>query len=296
MLIQNLIENTLPKQEQEPACGLHLACEHGLSFYAEAGGHRILIDAGATTAFLTNATQLGIDLSRVDTVFLSHGHYDHGGGLPEYFARFPQAVFYVRPEAFGSFYSLSGGRYHRIGIDPSLAQYPQLVYLKDPFVRIDETLSVFSGVTGKRLLSAACDNLYAYNGSAGKLTRDSVLVPSMFQPDRFLHEQSLVLTEGKKRAVFTSCSHRGIVNILDTYDNYYDQDPDLVIGGFHLMDPGSGRSIGREMVLQIAAELVRRPHTQYYTGHCTGMEAFGTLQELLGSRVHYCHTGERITL
>ena len=74
MKIINLIENT----PGIPNCGY----EHGLSFYIETKNHRLLVDSGATDLFLWNAKTLGIDLTKVDTMILSHGHYDHGGGIP----------------------------------------------------------------------------------------------------------------------------------------------------------------------------------------------------------------------
>ena len=73
MHIVTLMENT----PGMPGC----AYEHGLSFYAETAHHKILLDTGASDAFMKNAELLGIDLSQVDTVILSHGHYDHSGGI-----------------------------------------------------------------------------------------------------------------------------------------------------------------------------------------------------------------------
>ncbi|MDZ7793705.1 MAG: MBL fold metallo-hydrolase [Spirochaetia bacterium] len=72
--ITTLVENSL---------GEHLALknEHGLSFYIEAGSHKILFDTGQSDSFMYNAEQLKIDLSNLDYVVLSHGHYDHSGGL-----------------------------------------------------------------------------------------------------------------------------------------------------------------------------------------------------------------------
>lgn len=58
-----------------------LVCEHGLSLYIETAKHCILFDMGQTDAYLVNAEKLGVDVSKVDIAFLSHGHYDHGGGL-----------------------------------------------------------------------------------------------------------------------------------------------------------------------------------------------------------------------
>ena len=76
MKIVNLIENT------EGCSGC--ASEHGLSFYIETEKHKLLVDTGATDAFIQNAEILGVNLASVDTVILSHGHYDHGGGLPAF--------------------------------------------------------------------------------------------------------------------------------------------------------------------------------------------------------------------
>ena len=73
MRIINLMENTKGAE----GC----VWEHGLSFYIETKKHKLLADTGASEAFLKNAVVLGIDLRRVDTVILSHGHYDHGGGF-----------------------------------------------------------------------------------------------------------------------------------------------------------------------------------------------------------------------
>ena len=82
-----LIENT----PGAPGC----LFEHGLSFYAETKNHKILADTGASGAFLKNAQTLGIDLRQVDTVVISHGHYDHGGGLLEFAALNPTAKIYL---------------------------------------------------------------------------------------------------------------------------------------------------------------------------------------------------------
>ena len=71
-----LMENTAP----EGSC---LASEHGLSLYLEHRGHRLLLDAGSSGKFADNAAALGIDLSQVELAVLSHGHFDHGGGIAE---------------------------------------------------------------------------------------------------------------------------------------------------------------------------------------------------------------------
>ena len=73
MKIVTLVENT---------CGYEgCIAEHGLSLYIETEKHKLLLDTGQTDAVVKNAEVLGVDLSLVDTVILSHGHYDHSGGI-----------------------------------------------------------------------------------------------------------------------------------------------------------------------------------------------------------------------
>lgn len=89
--------------EDTPGCSgcLH---EHGLSFYIETKKHRLLSDTGATGAFLDNAGRLGVDLKEVDTVILSHGHYDHTGGMLAFAEKNPSARIYLHTLADGAYY------------------------------------------------------------------------------------------------------------------------------------------------------------------------------------------------
>ena len=92
-----LIENTSARG---------LPTEHGLSLFVETAEHKFLFDMGQTDLFARNAETLGIDLSKVDFAVLSHGHYDHGGGLPAFLAVNPTAAVYLQASAAGDHYSL----------------------------------------------------------------------------------------------------------------------------------------------------------------------------------------------
>ena len=76
MRIVNLIENI----KGNPECDF----EHGLSLYVETQKHKLLMDTGCSDKFLENAKRLSVQLENVDSVVLSHGHYDHGGGLLDF--------------------------------------------------------------------------------------------------------------------------------------------------------------------------------------------------------------------
>ena len=97
MKIWTLMENT--------AAEGNFCAEHGLSFYIETKKHKILFDAGQTEAFAENSKKLGIDLNQVDVAVLSHGHYDHGGGLLRFLELNEKAPVYVSPGAFGEHYN-----------------------------------------------------------------------------------------------------------------------------------------------------------------------------------------------
>ncbi|MCX6808792.1 MAG: MBL fold metallo-hydrolase, partial [Candidatus Berkelbacteria bacterium] len=78
--------------------------ENGLSYFIEKGDHKILFDTGSNDALVKNAKTLGIDLALVESVIISHGHYDHGGGLPAFFRVNKSAKVYIKESAFGPFF------------------------------------------------------------------------------------------------------------------------------------------------------------------------------------------------
>ena len=108
MKIVTLMENT--------SCREDVCFEHGLSLYIETDTHKILFDAGQSAAFADNAEKLGVDLRKVDFAVLSHGHYDHSGGLGRFLEINGTASVYVSRYAFEPHYSANG----YIGLDPAL--------------------------------------------------------------------------------------------------------------------------------------------------------------------------------
>ena len=95
MRLVNLVEN-ISGSSGCPA-------EHGLCIYVETAKHRLLADTGASGLFAENAKKKGIDLTKVDTVILSHGHYDHGGGIPDWARISPDARICMQEWAEGAY-------------------------------------------------------------------------------------------------------------------------------------------------------------------------------------------------
>ena len=92
MIIKTLVENT--------ALSKNFGSEHGLSLYIEANSHKILFDVGASELFLENAKKLNVDISEVDYLIISHGHYDHGGGLRAFLRENTKAEVFLHRLAF----------------------------------------------------------------------------------------------------------------------------------------------------------------------------------------------------
>ena len=272
MRIVNLIENT-------PGVADCLY-EHGLSFYIETKEHKILADAGKSDNFLHNADVLGIDLKKVNLAFLSHGHYDHSGGLMSFARLNPAARIYMQKSAGDNYYHVDPNRVEYIGIDQELLNLEQICLL-DGAVELDEEISIFTDVKGRRLWPKGNLNLKKRIGA------DDL-------QDEFEHEQYLVLSQDGKKILISGCAHNGILNILEKYREIYGSDPDVVISGFHMMKHNGYTEEDEAIIREIAEELVKTK-IKLYTGHCTAEHPFELMKEVLGDQLVWVHSGEEIS-
>lgn len=260
MKLWTLIENTTARED--------LQAEHGLSLYLETGNRKVLFDSGQTGLFKDNARKMGISLADVDTAVLSHGHYDHGGGLFTFLEENKTAPIYASDLCFGQFYN---GPTKYIGLNPLLEGNPRIRTVGDK-------LSLGDGMTlipGRFVMTPRKVESYGLNFRNKHL----------YIPDTFLHEQYLLLEESGKRILFSGCSHRGIVNIAEHFS------PDILIGGFHFkkLDPVKDQ----DQLRSAALALMELP-TTYYTCHCTGSAQYEFLKTIMGDRIHYLSTGSHL--
>ncbi len=255
MRITVLAENTT----RTPA----LEAEHGLSLYVETAGHRILFDMGQSDLFARNAAALGVDLQAVDIAVLSHGHYDHGGGLAHFLEINKTAPVNVHRTAFGAHYN--GEKY--IGLDTALQRHPRLAF----------TGGEYPLAAGLTLYDADGCPVSFHDGDGGLTRWENGRVFA----DDFCHEQYLLIEEDGRRVLISGCSHRGIRNIVSRFA------PDVVVGGFHYSKFPLDDTLGSY------AAYLSGYDTAYYTCHCTGEAQCEYMKQWM-PRLQYIATGDTI--
>ena len=275
MKIINLVEN-------EPGDS---GCEaaHGLSFYVETENHKLLFDSSPSEVVIRNAKILGVNLTAVDTVILSHGHYDHSGGILPFVELNPRAKIYMQYNAGGEYYAFDGEEkgFRYIGIDKKILSLPQVQLLKGD-TKIDDELQVFT-----------VDQRAYPLPSTNKRLRE--LCNGQYIQDEFHHEQNLLLTADGKKILFCGCAHNGILNVMETLERKFGPAllPDLVIGGFHLMKRTEFSEADTAEVTEIANRLKKYP-SHFATCHCTGLPVFNQMKEIMGEQLSYVYSGDEM--
>ena len=277
MRIINLVENELGESGCEAA--------HGLSFYIETENHKLLFDSSPSEVVIRNAQKLGVDLTAVDTVILSHGHYDHSGGILPFVQLNPKAKIYMQQNAGGEYYAFDGEEqgFRYIGIDKKILSLPQVQLLKGD-TKIDDELQIFT-----------VDNSAFPLPSTNKRLRE--LCNGQYIQDEFHHEQNLLLTAGGKKILFCGCAHNGILNVMETLERKFGPTslPDLVIGGFHLMKRTEFSEADTAEVTEIANRL-RAYKAHFATCHCTGLPVFNQMKEIMGDQLSYVRSGDDVVV
>lgn len=251
---------------ENTACSDNFGCEHGLSLYIETENKKILFDMGQTDLFSVNAEKAGVDLNSVDFAVLSHGHYDHGGGLKKFLEINLHAPVYVSNSAFGLHYN---GTEKYIGLDSSLENEKRLIYTCGK-TQIDNGITLFDCNSSEQTCSIQSGGLNIKTGG-------------VFYPDPFLHEQYLLLEDNGRKVLFSGCSHKGILNIIEWFK------PDVFVGGFHFS------KLSPDGLLKDYSQKLASYKTAYYTCHCTGTVQFDFMKKYI-DKLEYISTGNVLVL
>ena len=244
-----------------------LQTEHGLSILLETEKYRILLDTGASDVFIRNAERLGIDLSTVDYVFISHGHSDHAGGLKSLMNINNKAQVIVSPDAVsGKFYS-KRRYFHSI-----TAEWPKDIQERKVLVDIDPDLHIIANIPQIHPMPQGNQHLFVENAEG------------CYVNDDFRHELALYV-DG---LLFTGCAHSGLENILAACP----YPCKTVVGGFHLLDGHESE----EELTGLAKRLTKAyPKTQFYTSHCTGDRVYEIMKNVMGSQLLSFRCGTMIS-
>ena len=262
--VTTLCENNIGHGSQ------NLIGEHGLSFYVEADDRRILFDTGQNLGIANNAGVLGIDLSRIDTVVLSHGHYDHSSGLKSLLDCNTDFTLCAHPDVFSPKVRAAGDGHKYIGIPVDRNALEQ----KGVKIQLDQDpVSLAPGITttGTILLSnefeAVGSEFYLKNGDD-------------FTADTLSDDRALILDTQKGLVVLLGCSHRGVVNTLNHVTQIAGRKRiHSILGGLHL-----GKASG-EKLQKIIGHLRAFELDKIGVGHCTGPKAFVALANAFGDKV-----------
>lgn len=275
MIVKVLVENT---------AGEGLAAEHGLCLYVDYKDKSYLIDSGSSALFAENADKMGVLLEKINTAFLSHAHYDHSSGYPEFFKRNKNAKVYLQEASKYSFYyKIVGPIKKYIGIpEGMLDEYKGRFEYVDGYKKIDE---------GIYIIPHSSDGIL----ERAKHTHMCAVINNKVQFDDFKHEQTIVFEEDDGLVCFNSCSHSGVDIVIEEVKKAFPgKKIKAYIGGFHMMGitGASSCSYSKEEVQSVAKVIAMECDAKFYSGHCTGIVAYDWLAEILGDRLEAFQSGK----
>ena len=282
MEIITLVENLVYNKD--------LKGEHGLSFLIKIDNYKILFDVGQTGLILENAKLLEENLKDIDFVILSHGHYDHTGGLEKFLEINHTAKIIMKKNILQQKYSSSTGSIREIGfkLRDRYKNYPnEFLFLEEDYI-LNNNIKIITQIDEYTNFEKIKQNLFIKKGDD-------------FIMDQFQDELFLTIIKDSKLNIITGCSHNGIINIIKTaIDNTKINDINLVLGGMHLtgikLNEKSLQDENNNKIQKTIEELKKLKIEKIYTNHCTGIDGFIKLKNSMGDKISYSYTGINIKI
>ncbi len=266
-----IVENT--------AEGPGMLAEHGLAYWIEFGQQTVLFDSGQGVVLAGNAYKLELPLYEADAVVLSHGHYDHTGGLSEALRDNQRCAVFAHPAVLTARYAKGkNGAVKEIGIPYSAERAMRQRF--DLWVKTEKPTTIVEGLTATGPIPRVTN--FEDTGGPFFLDRD------FRQPDPIVDDQALFFETDGGTIVLLGCAHAGVINTLRYVRTLTDHRPiHAVLGGMHLVDASPQR-------LSRTIEEFRRLEVKCLgPAHCTGGAAVAALWNAFPGRCIPCHVGSR---
>ncbi len=271
LTITTLIEN-MPDVKGE------LVAEHGLSLYIEFRGKRILFDTGQTGVFLDNAKRLGKSMKNLDMILISHGHYDHSGGVPLLVQNLDNATKMIVGDGFFEKKNkkLPDGSYHYNGNPFTEEDLPaEKIVLKkitEDVTYLTEDIILFKNFLQVSEFEQLNPKFFLQKGET-------------FVQDDFSEELVLGLRTEKGLVLVAGCSHVGICNILQSVAERVQEPVYAVLGGTHLIEADEERLVKTMQTFRKCGV------AKVAVSHCTGEKGIACAQAEFGKDFVLNNTG-----
>lgn len=254
-----------------------LSAEHGFAAWIEAGEEKILFDTGKERAFMRNCEILGVDLATTTMLVLSHGHYDHAGGVADALALAGEAKVVLHPNAFTDRWSIRSGA-AKPTMMPARSKAALLALPPERIVMTGGPTMVADGIG----VTGSVPRLTAFEDPGGPFFLDT----EGNLPDPILDDMSLWIETTDGLVVATGCCHSGIVNTLEHIIRFTgERRIAMLLGGFHLSTASAERM--ERTIDALAGYDIKR----LVPCHCTGSEAAALFGNRLPFEVTGCHAG-----
>ncbi len=271
LTITQLVENT--------AVGPGLLGEHGNAFLIEADNYCLLFDTGQGLTLRHNAKQLDLPIKSIESIVLSHGHYDHMGGLAEALDMTGPVDLYLHPEALGSKFNQNGRN-----IGAPMSDLTKIRSLTRQIIQTRKPTEITKGI----YVTGEIPRTHKIEETGGPFYIDQELNHS----DSLVDDQALYIETFQGVVVLLGCGHSGVINTLEYILTLSSRRPiHAVIGGMHLLNATAER-------LAFTGDSLEQFSIPYLAGnHCTGLNAIcdfkkrfpGSVQASnVGSRHHFC--------